>query len=349
MLYLRNKISVIIPVFNAAKYVTKAVESALMQAEVAEVILVEDCSTDHSFLVCKQLADICATVKLFTHPNHLNRGAGASRNLGIKNATGDFIAFLDADDYFLPDRFKAEREIFMSNPDVDGVYGAMGFHYYSLEGMRKYREQGYTELTTIDGKISGKELCFSLLHLHPKFNGHFHLNTLTLKKEVLFGKTQWFNSLTMHEDTSFLVQLSINCNLKAGIIDKAIAMYGVHDANRIINNNAIESGSHVKYWKFLYYWSLVDKNGRPFRKLFHAFLLSESLRRSNKFTGFFKLIWFILINKLFLSKAIFFRPACLHVLNKNIVWYCINFKEQIQQKFFSKTHLSVYEEMADKF
>src|SRR5687767_10956534 len=106
------KISVIIPVYNAEKYVTQAVESALQFEEVYEVILIEDKSPDNALEVCRQLAEKNDRVKLFQHPDKGNHGAGPTRNLGLENATGDFIAFLDADDYYLPNRFDAEKELF---------------------------------------------------------------------------------------------------------------------------------------------------------------------------------------------------------------------------------------------
>ncbi|MDE3184132.1 MAG: glycosyltransferase family 2 protein [Bacteroidota bacterium] len=330
---LENNISVIIPVFNAASFVTKAAESALGQPETSEVILIEDGSSDNSLEVCKNLVEKYEKVKLYRHPGNINKGAGLSRNLGIEKSKSDFIAFLDADDYFLPDRFRAERSIFKNDATVDGVYGAMGFHYYSVDGEKKYKQKGYPEITTISEKIPSRELCFLLMGIHARVRGQIHLNTLTVKREVFYGRTPVFNSLMMHEDTAFLVQLSINCSLEAGVINEPIAMYGVHDQNRIINNPK-NSGSHVKYWKSLYNWASTDKNGQPYEKLFQALLMKEEILISGKFLGLFKLCWFSLTNKLFLSKAIFFRPACLHVLNRKLVWYCINFKEQIQHRLY---------------
>ena len=96
------EISVIIPVYNAAAYVRQAVESALAQPEVREVLLVEDGSPDNALEVCQQLAAEHQRVILLHHPNGENRGAGASRNLGMRNAHFPIIAFLDADDYYLP-------------------------------------------------------------------------------------------------------------------------------------------------------------------------------------------------------------------------------------------------------
>ena len=142
------KISVITPVYNAEKFVTQAVESALQFDEVYEVILVEDQSPDNALQVCTALAEKYDRVKLFQHPDKGNHGAGASRNLGLEKATGDFIAFLDADDYYLPNRFDAEKKLF-KNPEVEGVYGAIGVHYYSEKAKNQFYSLFGDRLTTV--------------------------------------------------------------------------------------------------------------------------------------------------------------------------------------------------------
>src|SRR5690348_1774976 len=90
-------VAVVIPVYNAADYIAKAVESALLQPEVSEVVLVEDRSPDNSLQICQELVGQNAKVKLFRHPNGENRGAAASRNLGVRMSSAPYIAFLDAD------------------------------------------------------------------------------------------------------------------------------------------------------------------------------------------------------------------------------------------------------------
>ena len=343
---LQNNISVIIPIYNAAPYITVAVESALSQQEVAEVILIEDGSTDDSLEVCKQLADQHDKVRLFVHPKNENRGAGESRNLGIKIAKSEFIAFLDADDYYLPERFRAERKIFSQNPDVDGVYGALGFHYYSEEGKRKYKEEGYLdELSTFSDNVPPSELVFAIMHLHNKVNGQFTIDTLTVRKEIFKGKTPLFNSLTLHEDTAFFIQLSLNCKLISGEIYQPIAMRGVHNDNRIVNNPK-RSGSRVRYWKYLYDWSLQSKNGEKFSKLFQANWMKEKLLLSNKYIGAIELIRCCISNRMFLRKDVFFVPAAKHVLGKNTGPYILNYKQRIQTKLF-KDH--PYSSIMDEF
>ena len=115
-------ISIIIPVYNAERFLEKAVDSALQFSEVKEILLVEDGSPDQSLEVCKKLLIKDKRIKLLQHPDQGNHGAGASRNLGLEKATGDFIAFLDADDYYLINRFDAEKEIFNNEKIFPIIY-----------------------------------------------------------------------------------------------------------------------------------------------------------------------------------------------------------------------------------
>lgn len=75
------KISVVIPVYNAEKYVESAVNSALQQKETAEVILVEDNSPDNALAICTKLSQDNPRVRLIRHSDGENHGAGESRNL----------------------------------------------------------------------------------------------------------------------------------------------------------------------------------------------------------------------------------------------------------------------------
>ena len=119
------QVSVIIPVYNAAEYVQQAVESALAQPETAEVILIEDGSQDSSLAVCQETADAHSKVHLYRHPDGKNHKQPASLNLGILRSTHEFIAFLDADDSYLPGRFSVARELFATDSELEGVYEAL--------------------------------------------------------------------------------------------------------------------------------------------------------------------------------------------------------------------------------
>ncbi|WP_187478408.1 glycosyltransferase family 2 protein [Amniculibacterium sp. G2-70] len=251
------KISVITPVYNAEKYITQAVESALQFEEVFEVILVEDQSPDNALGVCKNLAEKYDRVKLYQHPDQGNHGAGASRNLAISKASGDYIAFLDADDFYLPNRFDAEKKLF-ENPEVEGVYGAIGVHYYSEKAKEQYFPIFGNKLTTVYKKHQPEEVFPGQLGMRGSF-GLFSIDGLTVRKSAI-DKLQpvMQTQLRLHQDTEFLFRLSYIAQLYPGSIDQAVAMRGVHESNRITQ---VDSGkvnpaiSRVLLWNEVERWS----------------------------------------------------------------------------------------------
>ncbi|MCS4303111.1 MULTISPECIES: glycosyltransferase family 2 protein [Chryseobacterium] len=252
------KISVIIPVYNAEKYVSQAVESALQFDEVCEVILIEDKSPDHALEVCEQLTKKYDRVKLYQHPDKGNHGAGPTRNLGIEKSTGDFIAFLDADDYFLPNRFDAERELF-KKPEIEGVYGALGVHYYTEKAKEQYYSLFGDRLTTVYKRHEPKDVFPGQIYMLGSF-GLFSIDALTIRKDSLMKKMDplFKSSLRLHQDTEFLFRLSYYLNLYPGILDQAIAIRGVHEDNRItqVDSKKINPATtRVLLWKEVDTWA----------------------------------------------------------------------------------------------
>ena len=114
------KVSVIITTYNRAELLPRAVNSVLTQTfDDYEIIIVDDCSTDHTQEVIQRMND--PRVRSFKH--EVNRGAAAARNTGISNAIGEYIAFLDDDDECTPNRLADQTAILDSRPDVGIVYG----------------------------------------------------------------------------------------------------------------------------------------------------------------------------------------------------------------------------------
>ncbi|MBS1550264.1 MAG: glycosyltransferase family 2 protein [Bacteroidetes bacterium] len=228
-------ISVIIPVYNAERFLENAVNSALQFPEVKEILLIEDSSPDKSLNVCKELVEkFSDRVKLFQHPDKGNHGAGASRNLGLENASQDYIAFLDADDYYLPNRFDAEKELF-KNEKVEGVFGAIGTEFLSEKGKQEFQQKFKNNtLTTVKKAAEGMDVFYGLLGLNQDFGTFFSLIGLTIKKSSLTKNKLQFNpNLRVHQDSDFIIKLAYHCHLKSGHITEAVSMRGVHDDNRI--------------------------------------------------------------------------------------------------------------------
>lgn len=95
-----HKVSIIIPIYQAEAYIADTLRSVLQQTyENFELLLVDDGSRDRSIEICQQFSD--PRIKIIRQPN---RGANAARNNGIRHAEGEYIAFLDSDDLWLPDK-----------------------------------------------------------------------------------------------------------------------------------------------------------------------------------------------------------------------------------------------------
>lgn len=222
------EVSIITPVYNAEKFLKIAVASALQFSCVKEVILVEDASPDNALAVCIELVAQDPRVKLFQHPNGENRGAGASRNLGLQQATAPFVAFLDADDWYEPNRFDIEQRVLV-NEEYDGVYGATGFYYQNL-GKRDENNK----MTTFIKEVAPQSLLYEIL---KPGGGRFTTDAITFRKSLL-EKTGLFNTnLRLHQDSDMWNRVAFHGKLRTGIIDMPVAFRRVHDNNRISGSN----------------------------------------------------------------------------------------------------------------
>lgn len=287
-------ISVVIPAYNAAPYIEKAVLSALQFSEVKEVIIVEDCSTDNTLQECIKLEKQHPRVQLYRHEDGKNHGVSATRNLGIDRATQEFITFLDADDYWLPNRFDAERVIF-KDPKVDGVFGAIGTEYISEIGKKEYLEKFKDDrLTTVNYDAEGTAVFRGLIEQDKGFGTFFSMIALTIRRTAVENpKIRLETSLKVGEDKVFITILSFEKYLKSGIINTPIAMRTAHENNTItkVKNYSSVFFRHQHLYSLKIYTYLKDKNIMPStkRELKYKYIYSKIAAQS----GLIKYINFI--------------------------------------------------------
>jgi glycosyltransferase involved in cell wall biosynthesis len=137
------KVSIVTIFFNAEKFLDQAVESVFAQTyDDWELLLVDDGSTDMSSEIAKTYSDNYPDkVKYVDHDGHRNLGMSAARNLGIRSCGGEYVAFLDADDVWLPNKLERQLAILESKPQVAMVCGAPQY-WHSWTGLREdsYRD-----------------------------------------------------------------------------------------------------------------------------------------------------------------------------------------------------------------
>ena len=270
------KISVVIPVYNAEKYLRCSVESALAQPETEEVLLVEDCSRDDSLRVCRQLADEYPAVRVLRHSPPRNLGAGASRNVGIKNARCDYVAFLDADDYFLPERFAKAARLFDSTPEIDGVYETIGTHFECDETKKKWLAEGRALVTGFREQVAPECLFEAQGPVGTK--GCASIDGWVVKKSV-FADTGYFDEeLRLHQDAAMGLKLSALCRMAIGDIARPVAMRRVHTANRISakRSPARQYADFQHMWRVLWRWGSIRLDGDRRDLLLKRYMTSAS-------------------------------------------------------------------------
>lgn len=129
-------VTVIIPVFNSQATLARAVKSVVNNPDVSEILIIDDGSADGSFLIAQNFADKHSTIRLFHHPNQENRGATASRNLGLAQAKSDWIQFLDADDELLESKLSGQLNLV--GPELVLIVGN-SIHVFP-DGKRHFRK-----------------------------------------------------------------------------------------------------------------------------------------------------------------------------------------------------------------
>lgn len=209
-------VSVIIPTFNRPAGTVKSVKSALKQNyEDYEVIVVDDGSTDDTWGNVTSIED--SRVKPIKHSE--NQGGNAARNTGINHANGKYIAFLDSDDIWHPDKLKRQIKYIESTPN-DAVYCDTEVTFDSE--VRRFKNDLGKRLRGFLGRTEkkpsgGSELIPLVLGMEFPLGGS---STLVVDKKFLIEIGCWDEQLQRHQDWELLVRILKNGRI--GYIDEKL-------------------------------------------------------------------------------------------------------------------------------
>lgn len=232
-----DRISVIIPAWNAENEISGAVESVLATGyPFLEILLCVDGSKDGTLGEAHRIAREHSEVSVHTHRNGRNRGAACTRNLGLRHATGEFITFLDVDDRFLPNRLEECIPHLRADKELDGVFGKTRVEYLDGADLAKWggkKSIGFVadEQDEILRRVARGQC--------------WHLDALTLRKRAVQKAGYMKGDLRLGQDVEWFIRLASVCTLKSLVGPEPVAVYRRHGRNRSGPGKAPEQMNRV--------------------------------------------------------------------------------------------------------
>ena len=157
------RVSVVVIFLDEERFLPEAVESVLAQTYSNwELILVDDGSTDRSAEIAKELAAGDGRIRYVTHSGGGNRGMSASRNRGVAVSSGELVAFLDADDVWLPEKLAEQVELLELHPEVAMVYGRTQW-WFSWDPSSVQQDYLYDPAVPLDSVVEPPSLVAPLI------------------------------------------------------------------------------------------------------------------------------------------------------------------------------------------
>ena len=209
--------SIIMTSFNYAPYIGAAIESVLTQSFLDwELIIIDDCSTDSSWEIIQNFED--GRIKAFRQST--NSGACAAYNRGLRTAKGQYIASLDSDDIFLPNKLERQFQFLLNHPEVDvcGSYVAE----INKDGKLNTSNEGYSSWFNIQKELNNPE--------NWLWENHLCHSSVVIRSEAHKRIGEFQIDLKFTPDWQFWIRALIN-NCCFSVIDEPLVKYRNHDNN----------------------------------------------------------------------------------------------------------------------
>lgn len=190
------KISVIIPTYNRARYVTKAIDSALAQTyQDYEIIVVDDGSTDDTRQVLKPYMDRVRYIY------QKNAGTSTARNTGIRSAQGEWLAFLDSDDEWMPEKLAVQMDCVSRHPQTASHVTNATIMLPDDKSTDLFTVRGCPDYGTDEGILERPFIDVMKIQ--------FFTPTLLARREAVVKTGGFDESMSIHEDTDLMLRLAL--------------------------------------------------------------------------------------------------------------------------------------------
>lgn len=202
-----TKFSIIIPIYKVEDYLEQCISSVLNQAyENTEIILVDDGSPDRCPMICDEYAKSDVRIKVI---HQKNQGQSAARNAGINASTGQYILFLDGDDFLISNIFEVCENIILANNDVDVVLHNYKFYDCNTDFLIETSPIDYSELDKLT--LSSTQAMNRILELNSLFE--WYPWQLVIKRKVIVENNLYFEEGVLYEDARLTFKFILHSNL----------------------------------------------------------------------------------------------------------------------------------------
>lgn len=224
------KISVIVPIYNCEKSLERCLKSLINQTySNIEVILINDCSNDSSLNLCKKFKNIDSRIILIN--NEENRGVSYSRNVGIENCTGQYITFIDSDDYLELNTYENCVKI-LSSMQID----ILKFSYVKEFGRIKIIKSFKSKTKNLILKNNYKKDVFNNIFTSEDFTSVWNF---IIKKDILEQNQLKFDTnILFAEDFLFNIEV-LKCSNNIYFMDNVFYHYVVNSTNATQRFNSL--------------------------------------------------------------------------------------------------------------
>ena len=248
-------VSIVVSVYNAEKYLEQCLNSIQNQTyKNFEVILVNDGSMDHSESICKSFVEGDSRFRYFLKSNG---GASSARNFGLDHVRGDFITFIDADDWVDENHLEVLINNIRENNSDMAVSSIKKFDSADNFSFRMYSNQEKYLLNY--NKLNREEFLVILPKLILASNS-YKISVCKLFKKELAYETRFDNSLIYGEDTEFFFNLY--CNMDSiSYVDEVTYIYRLHDESSSSKFGQLHMEQELAVYKKMY--ERIEKLGLP--------------------------------------------------------------------------------------
>ena len=216
--------SVIIAAYNGAQTIARAVESVLVQSYPAlELIIVDDGSTDETPRVVARFGS------RVIYRYQANAGVAAARNVGAAHAKGDWLAFLDADDWYYPDRLRWHAEWIERDPGLDFLTGDYDYRHPDGTLISKSMEINAAGMAILKQAKGEREVIMGVDDMESFIEDHFgDTHTLSVPRQTFIRLGGYPIGRAVCEDVNFLIRLCA-ASRRVGVLCEPMGAYMIHE------------------------------------------------------------------------------------------------------------------------